>query len=203
MQCGRHEGRRPPGQDLCCGDGVTWKCTQPPWWWITLQQGGKRKFGAAQIVLRGKPCSGGVSSGHSGLCLCWTVCHLGFSSVLKHRSPVYLLCFSHILWCASQLRGYCFFIYLVWVRMVGAEEVCFSALCFLKAVISKCICLCWCSCVSAKGRESTAPGYSVHICKMASLASCISFLMHLLDGGCSAGGLHLPCRLALSMHSPV
>lgn len=64
--------------------------------------------------------------------------------------------------------------------MAKEEVLSFPALCCFKTVTFKCICLCWRSCLSANGRESTAHGLAVNICKMASLASCVSILRRLL-----------------------
>lgn len=64
--------------------------------------------------------------------------------------------------------------------MAKEEALHFLALCCFKAVACKCICLRWCSCLSANGRESTTRGPAVNICKMASLASCVSLPRHLL-----------------------
>lgn len=56
----------------------------------------------------------------------------------------------------------------------------FPVLCCFKAVTFKCICLCWCSCLSANRREGTTHRLAINICKMSSLTSCISLLRHRL-----------------------
>lgn len=64
----------------------------------------KRKC-SARSPPGGTPRSGSVSSRRSSLYQCWIVCHLGFFSGPKPRSPVYLLVlFSHSLVCIPTKR---------------------------------------------------------------------------------------------------